>query len=56
MLLLIQHSRLKVSYSAPQKMKIITLWDTNPRFQIDTMSLYYKNYAVTISITLRKTF
>ena len=41
MLLLIQHSRIKVSHTPPQQKN---LWDTNPRFQIDTRSLstFYK--------------
>ena len=33
MLVLIPHSRIKVSYSHP-----VSLWDSNPRFQIDTLS------------------
>ena len=35
MLILIQHSRIKVGYSPPEKK---TLWDSNPRFQTD---IYY---------------
>ena len=50
MFILIQHLRIKVGYSLPPKK---TLWDSNPRFQIDMLVTltFYRNIFRTSAVS-----